>query len=138
MARPIKKALSRGYRNRNPGNIRKTEKMWIGEVAGSDKEFKTFKSMSYGYRAVFALLREYINKGYDTIEKIINRYAPPIENETTTYVQTVSAQTKIPKDKPLTFADREKMYSIVGAISYVENGVIASILDVDAGYKLLT
>jgi len=37
--------------------------------------------MAYGYRAIFALLKEYIGKGYNTIETILNRYATCIREQ---------------------------------------------------------
>lgn len=39
--------MSRGLRNNNPGNIRNSSTVWIGEVTPSnDKSFKQFKSIS--------------------------------------------------------------------------------------------
>lgn len=138
--KPIKKEamkLTRGYRNNNPGNIRKTLKKWLGEVDGKDKDFKTFESMPYGYRALFALLREYMSKGYDTIEKIINRYAPVSENATESYINTVCKKTGLRKDEFLTFAAKDKVKKLVAAISFVENGIEPDIKNIDEGYKLL-
>lgn len=134
---PIKKVMTRGYKNKNPGNIRMTDTLWIGEVVGEDKDFKTFSTMPYGYRALFALLREYMTKGYDTIEKIINRYAPSNENATEEYIKTVSRKSGIPREQFLTFADVSKVKDIVAAISYVENGIYPDLNDIENGYKLL-
>jgi hypothetical protein len=134
----IRKAMTRGYRNRNPGNIRKTEKLWEGEVKGTDKDFKTFRSMAYGYRALFALLREYISKDYNTIEKIINRYAPSSENATEAYIATVSRRAGIAPEDVLNFVNINKIKDIVAAISYVENGIPPNVVEIDNGYKLLT
>ena len=133
----IRKAMTRGYRNRNPGNIRKTEKLWEGEVKGTDEDFKTFRSMAYGYRALFALLREYISKDYNTIEKIINRYAPSSENATEAYIATVSRRAGIAPEDVLNFVNINKIKDIVAAISYVENGIPPNIVEIDNGYKLL-
>jgi len=133
----IKSKLPRGLRNNNPGNIRLTKTMWQGEVKGKDKSFKTFVSMAYGYRAIFVLLRSYIQKGYNTIEKIINRYAPPSENVTSRYVKHVSERTGIPKNKKLDFHDSEDMIKIVAAISRSENGVKADMSKVMEGFKLV-
>jgi hypothetical protein len=135
--KPIKKIMSRGYKNNNPGNIRLTATKWQGEVDGSDKAFKTFKSMPYGYRAIYALLREYINKGYNTIEKIINRYAPGSENNTEAYINTVVKKTGINKKRVLTFQEINEITDIVAAISFVENGITANIKEIANGYKLL-
>lgn len=136
--KPINKAMSRGLRNKNPGNIRLTKTIWKGEVKGTDKDFKTFKDMAHGYRALFALLKEYISKGYNTIDKILNRYAPGNENNTEAYITTVVNKTGIERDKVLTFGEVVKIKSLVKAISYVENGVPADGVDVESGFSLLT
>lgn len=132
-----KKVLSRGYRNNNPGNIVLTPgSMWQGEIVGTDKRFKTFSSMEYGYRAIFVTLNSYINKGYNTIEKIINRYAPPHENETTSYAATVSRLTGIPQTTPVSFLNPDNIIKIVRAISYVENGIVPDDSQINKGYEL--
>ena len=76
-------ATSRGIRNNNPLNIRRNGDHFQGEVvAGSDREFKQFTSMAYGYRAAFVVLGTYLAQGRNTIEKIIRAWAPPTENNT--------------------------------------------------------
>ena len=52
-------SLPRGLRNNNPGNIRRNSDVFQGEKTSSDKEFKQFKSMAYGYRAIFKILSNY-------------------------------------------------------------------------------
>ena len=138
LRKPINKAMSRGLRNKNPGNIRKTAGMWKGEIVGKDKDFKTFKSMAYGYRAIFVLLQGYFSKGYNTIEKIINRYAPSSENATGAYIATVSELSEIPPDQVLSFNNVLQIKRIVKAISYVENGVHADDVEVENGFKLIS
>jgi hypothetical protein len=134
--KPIKEALTRGYRNKNPGNIRKTDSLWKGEVKGTDPDFKTFSSMGYGYRAMLVTLSSYFAKGFNTIDKIINRYAPSSENATSAYINTVSNLTGIQKDTVLSFDDKEKIKKLIAAMSYVENGIKADPLQVDEGFKL--
>lgn len=128
--------LSRGYRNNNPGNIRLTSEMWKGEIKGTDKSFKTFQSMAYGYRAIFVTLNSYFKKGFDTIEKIINRYAPSSENYTDAYIKTVVRKTGIPANQPLNFDDTANMKKIIAAISFVENGAEADVNQINEGYQL--
>lgn len=137
----IKKAMTRGYRNNNPGNIVKTFKgdkqtFWTGEVKGDDKRFKKFKNMNWGYRAIFIVLRSYINKGVNTIEKIINRYAPPHENLTSSYARHVSERTEIPLTEVLSMNDVNKIKSIVREISYIENGITPDQAEIEEGYRL--
>jgi len=134
--------MTRGYRNNNPGNIRLTYKdgkkyYWKGEIDGTDTAFKTFKNMAYGYRAIFALLKEYIGKGYNTIEKIIGRYAPSSENNTNAYVSTVTKKVGITKDTKIGTSDLVTLTKLVSAISFVENGLPANEIDIEEGKKLL-
>lgn len=81
-------------KNNNPGNIRSSSANWIGQTGVSDNGFVIFGSLKYGYRALYKLLDNYIKAGYDTIDKIINRWAPPADNnDTETYIKNVSKRT---------------------------------------------
>jgi len=142
LRKPINKAMTRGYKNNNPGNIRLTfdrtgkQTFWKNEIIGTDKAFKKFKTMVDGYRALFALLVEYNGKGFNTISKIINRYAPSSENNSTAYISTVSARTKIHPDSVILSSDNDTLKKIVAAISYVENGISADLTDIEKGFNL--
>lgn len=132
------KKLPRGLRNNNPGNIRKNSDVFQGEKTSSDKEFKQFKSMAYGYRAIFKILYNYYrNYKLDTIRKMIGRWAPENENDTDAYVKAVSDYAGIPADDPINVNDREQMIQIVAAMSRIENGIEADMSDVIAGWNLL-
>lgn len=135
--KPIKKSMTRGYRNNNPGNIRLTSTMWQGEIKGDDKAFKKFRSMDYGYRAIFVLLNTYYKNGFNTIRKIITRYAPSNENKTDAYISTVSRRSGIDPDKQLSLADKDSYIKIVEAISYVENGIVPDMKEIYSGYSLI-
>ena len=136
--------MTRGYRNNNPGNIRKTydskgnQTFWKDEIPGQDKDFKTFKTMADGYRALFALLKEYKSKGFDTITKIINRYAPSNENNTNAYINTVVNKTGINPNVPVNLSDTENFKNLVAAISFVENGIKADENEINKGFNLLS
>lgn len=130
--------LPRGLRNNNPGNIRRNSDVFQGEKTSSDKEFKHFKSMAYGYRAIFNILSNYYrNYKLDTIRKIIGRWAPENENNTNAYIKAVSDYAGIPADDPININDREQMIRIVAGMSKVENGREADMSDVIAGWNLL-
>lgn len=133
-----KNELPRGLRNNNPGNIRRNSDVFQGEVNPSrDKEFKQFKSMAYGYRAVFKILSNYYrNYKLDTIRKMIGRWAPENENNTAGYVSLVCSYSGIGPDDLISF-DREQMIRIVAGMSRVENGKEADMSDVIAGWGLL-
>ena len=131
-------SLPRGLRNNNPGNIKRNSDVFQGEKTSSDKEFKQFKSMAYGYRAIFKILSHYYRTyKLDTIRKIIGRWAPENENNTNAYIKAVSDYAGIPADDPININDREQMIRIVAGMSKVENGREADMSDVIAGWNLL-
>ena len=130
--------MSRGLSNNNPGNIRISSEKYLGEVIPSkDKSFKQFQSMAYGYRAIFVILRNYIEKyKADTIREIIYRWAPPNENSTENYVKTVVLRSGIQADATINKTDGDSISKIVSAISYVENGTPANENDILQGLQL--
>lgn len=131
--------LPRGLRLCNPGNIRINSDLFQCEVRPSkDKSFKQFKTMAYGYRAMFRILSNYYkNYKLDTIRKMIGRWAPESENDTNAYIKAVSDYAGIPADDTININDREQMIRIVAGMSKVENGVEADMSDVIAGWNLL-
>ena len=126
----------RGLRNNNPLNIRHNTDVFQGEIKGIDTAFKTFSSMPYGYRAAFVTLATYHSRGWNTIEKIITRWAPPTENATEKYISYVERWSGIPRSKELSTADGADYIMIVAAMSFIENGVNADISEVKAGFNL--
>jgi hypothetical protein len=133
--------LPRGLRNNNPGNIRISSAVtYNGELQPSaDKSFKQFATIAYGYRAMFVLLYTYYSRyGLNTISKMISRWAPPNENNTTGYIDNVSKYSGIPKDRILTQQNGAEMQRIVAAMSRIENGVMAVDGEVRAGFLLQT
>lgn len=130
--------MSRGLRNCNPGNIRRSRVRYRGEVVPSrDVEFKEFATMAYGYRAMFVLLDTYRRRyGLITIRQMLSRYAPPEENFTESYIRIVSQRTGIDADRRVNTRLDSDMIPIVRAMSEVENGVAAIIEDVEEGWSL--
>lgn len=137
MATSRKPIPPRGIRNNNPLNIR-IGNVWLGEVQeNTDLEFEQFVSMEYGLRAAFILLRRYINHyKLNTINKIIQRWAPSKENNTSKYCMTVCKRSGISGDEIISFYDRDKMCSIVKAMAYVECGVELDDAKLRKGYAL--
>lgn len=130
--------MSRGLSNCNPGNIRRSKVNYKGELHPSnDPHFKQFTSIKWGYRAMFILLDAYQRRyGLNTLRGMISRYAPPTENHTDIYIRTVSDLTGILPDEPIDTHDKCTMVPMVAAMSRVENGVVASFRDVEAGWEL--
>lgn len=133
-----KMTQTRGLRNNNPLNIRTNEQRFSGEMKSDDPDFKKFRTMAWGYRAAFAILRTYYKRyGLDTISKMVTRWAPSNDgNHTENYIATVSRRSGIPRGKKLHFWKQE-MCAIVAAMSYVENGVKAEESEVDEGWLML-
>jgi mRNA-degrading endonuclease HigB of HigAB toxin-antitoxin module len=77
--------------------------------------------MEYGIRALLVLLRNYIRKDFNTIEKIIKRYAPSNENDTEAYIRAVSNTSGYDANMILEFTF-EDMLPLIKAISKHENG----------------
>jgi hypothetical protein len=130
-------ALPRGLKNNNPGNIVKDSQVWLGEVVPStDVRFKQFRTRAHGYRAIFVNLSSYIRKGYNTIQKIITRWAPAFENNTASYIAHVSAMSGIGKDTPISVGDNVALIELAKAISKIENGVSAVESEVYDGFNM--
>lgn len=130
--------MARGVSNCNPGNIRRSNTRYKGEVQPSrDPAFKQFETMAWGYRAIFVLLDTYrVRHGLRTIAEMIARWAPPAENHTQTYIRAVARYTGIAADEPLDTRDRKTMVPIAAAISRVENGMAADMTQVEKGWEL--
>lgn len=136
-------ALPRGIRNNNPLNIRKGNN-WQGERKNqTDPAFEQFESMTYGLRAGFKILKNYQaqslleQKRADTIRKIIRRWAPPCENVTERYIQTVANQTGFHPDEVIPFRDRRKMVALVHAMCRVECGEDIDVGLIESAYDLV-
>lgn len=113
---------SRGIRNNNPGNIdRKAGVTWRGMSAdqSSDPRFVVFDAPEFGIRAIARVLRSYAKRGLVTVEQIINTWAPPVENDTRSYINAVAAGLGIRPDDPV---GAGSMPALIAAIIQHENG----------------
>lgn len=129
--------IPRGIRNNNPLNIRRNGDHFQGEVVpGSDPAFKQFESPAYGYRAAFVILGTYLQKGNNTIEKIVRAWAPPTENDTESYISVVVKRSGIGRTKVLTADSGGDYRKIVAAMSHCENGIPANMNDVESGFRM--
>jgi hypothetical protein len=71
-----------------------------------------------------------------TLGRQHRRWAPPIENNTESYIAQVEKWSGIARNKQLTAADGGDYILIVAAMSFMENGVNADISEVKAGFNL--
>lgn len=113
---------ARGVRNNNPGNIEASTTAWQGQV-GSDGRFATFNTPESGIRALGRNLLAYQEKhGLNTVHGIINRWAPPGENNTSAYVRAVATAIGVGPADPLNLRDPVTLQKLTGAIIRHENG----------------
>jgi hypothetical protein len=135
------KSTVRGIRNNNPGNIRKTNIKWAGEVSpGTDSAFEQFKSMPYGIRAMLVDIINKHKKGLDTIQELINVWAPPFENDTLNYIKHVSQRSGIASTAVFS-PTKANFLAIAKAMAISENGADALLIpdsDWNEGWRLAT
>ncbi len=116
----------RGIRNNNPGNIRHGEN-WQGLNPNSrsiDAAFCVFNTPVAGIRALAKVLINYKKLyGLNTVRQIISRYAPPNENQTTAYVQTVAKQLGVLPDVVIDIEERGVLTVLIKAVIRMENGI---------------
>lgn len=115
--------MPRGIRNNNPGNIIQSKSSWHGKLPkrlNKDRKFEMFIAPEYGVRAMIKLLYNYINKGHNTVEKIVRRYAPSFENNTSSYIQKVCNNLKVKPNTKLR-ASKKTLHLLVISISKIEN-----------------
>lgn len=133
----------RGIRNNNPLNIRKGNN-WRGERhPQKDKSFEEFESMTYGVRAGFKILKNYMT-GYggktaclNTVRLIIKRWAPPSENATERYIDFVATEMGVKATDVLSFRDRKTMVNLVNAMIFVECGQRVSRDIIESAYDMI-
>lgn len=114
----------RGFRNNNPlnieaGNFTQSQPGF----AGSDGRFAQFGSMDQGLGAADKLLQTYAGKGINTVAGIVNRWAPPSDNNpTSAYAATVAKAVGVDPNAPLNMADPAVRQKVIGAMAQFENG----------------
>jgi hypothetical protein len=116
---------TRGERNNNPGNIRKDGRtVWKGQLtSGADPSFVTFLDANSGIRALAVILKNYQTKhGLRTLRDIINRWAPPVENNTEAYINAVCTDCSITDSEVVDLAIPSVLVKVVKAIIHHENG----------------
>ncbi|MFU8705954.1 hypothetical protein [Klebsiella aerogenes] len=113
----------RGVRNNNPGNLEaSSSNPWVGQT-GSDGRFAKFETPEHGIRALGRNLISYQRQGIDTVGEIINRWAPPSDNnDTAAYIKSVCAQLGVKADQPLDASNPDTLQALCAAIIKHENG----------------
>lgn len=114
---------ARGVRNNNPGNLEaSSSNPWVGQT-GSDGRFAKFETPEHGIRALGRNLISYQRQGIDTVGEIINRWAPPSDNnDTAAYIKAVCAQLGVTANQPLDASNPDTLQALCAAIIKHENG----------------
>jgi len=116
------KQLPRGIRNNNPGNIEHGKDLWQG-LAGTDGRFAKFTDVKWGIRAMARLLVNYQKKHeLETIQDMIHRWAPPVENHTDSYVDVVATAVGVDALEKVDATRENVMLPMIRAMITVENG----------------
>jgi hypothetical protein len=115
----LRNTTPRGIRNNNPLNIRKNNIEWQGAV-GDDGAFVQFDDAVNGIRAAARVLKTYRDKyGLNSVAGIISRWAPPNENNTQAYIDSVSQKVGVAGHETLSDEDYP---NLIRAMIYHENG----------------
>lgn len=127
--------MTRGLRNNNPLNIRNGYSRWEGKAnKQTDPYFVCFMTKAMGYRAAWKIMYSYLLRmqaagmAY-TLRNIITRWAPPVENDTETYIRTVVGLMpfRLESDQPLPPPHLKEgklvMSEVMAAMTCVENGI---------------
>lgn len=114
-----------GAANCNPLNIRYVvTNHWLGldEECPQRNGFCHFTDINYGLRAAYLILKRYVTKyGLNTPEKIINKWAPPSENDTSGYIRAVCAMSGLKRNSILS-TDCRKLLLLLSAMARQESG----------------
>tara|TARA_B100000686_G_scaffold296912_1_gene328828 strand:+ start:1206 stop:1793 length:588 start_codon:yes stop_codon:yes gene_type:complete len=116
--------LPRGIRNNNPGNIRHSKDVWQGQSkTQTDSAFVQFNDPVYGLRALMKLVLNYQRKyGLNSVKKIIDRWAPPVENNTDAYITNVAQHMGVKPTTPIDLEDHTTLIRLAKHITLHENG----------------
>lgn len=112
----------RSVRNNNPGNIEDGDfARSLPGYQGSDGRFAIFADPNAGKQAQVALLGSYGKRGLNTVGAIINRWAPPSDNNPTpAYAQYVAKRLGVDPNAPLDMNDPRVLHGIADAIGEFE------------------
>lgn len=119
--------MTRGERNFNPGNLDRNSIKWQGMSPdqSGDERFIVFTSAEFGIRALACVLLSYSRKhGLNTVRGMINRWAPPNENDSGAYVDAVCRQCSVDPDDTVNPENDSCLEMLVRAIIKHENGRI--------------
>jgi hypothetical protein len=105
-------AAGGGQPMNNPGNLR---------PVGADSGFRQFAMPQEGLQALDQDLAAKGRQGLNTINQIIAKYAPPTENNTAAYIDSVAKRLGISPGQPLNMDDPRVRHALSAAIMLQED-----------------
>lgn len=112
----------RGIRNNNPGNLNYVGQPGATRESGPNGRFAVFQTAEEGLVALARQLRLYAQRGINSVRAIISKFAPPTENDTQAYIESVSKRLGVDANATLNVNDPRVMQGLMDAIIKVENG----------------
>ncbi|NJK83534.1 MAG: hypothetical protein HC912_06630 [Saprospiraceae bacterium] len=101
----------------------------------------SFTSLVFGLRAMAKLLANFISRGFNTVEKIVYRYAPPEDNnDTEAYVNAVAKASRINRHMVL-IPDANTISKLVRAMvnheNYAQEHHLIDNMDIEQAIQML-
>lgn len=124
--------LPRGLRNNNPGNLNFVGQYGAKLEDGPDARFAQFPSMLDGIAALDKQVGLYLKRGTNTIDKIIDIYAPKSDkNDTDAYKKYLTTFTGLSVNDKIDGSNTEQIKRLIVGIINHENGPAASTISND-------
>lgn len=118
-----KKNSPRGIRNNNPGNLNYAGQEGATKEGGDNGRFAVFESMREGISALHRQIQRYMAKGINTIDAIVNKYAPSSDgNNVQAYIQQLVGATGKGANEALSGDDQGTVFKLIRGIINHENG----------------
>ncbi|EFO1295490.1 lytic transglycosylase domain-containing protein [Escherichia coli] len=115
--------LSRGIRNNNPGNLNFAGQKGATLESGPNACFASFPTMLEGIAALDRQVMLYLKRGKNTIDQIIDIYAPSSDgNNTSSYKSYLSQYTGLGVKEKIDGSNFEIMRKLIQGIINHENG----------------
>lgn len=118
---------SRAQRNNNPGNIEfNKNNNWEGQLPNDpskESRFARFDSAENGVRALAKLLSNYGKTGTDTVQDIVERFAPKKDgNDTRAYIDALTKRMGVAPNEQLDLNNPTTLSGLIKGISRHESG----------------
>ncbi len=124
--------LSRGIRNNNPGNLNFAGQKGATLESGPNARFASFPTMLEGIAALDRQVMLYLKRGKNTIDQIIDIYAPSSDgNNTSSYKSYLSQYTGLGVKEKIDGSNFEIMRKLIQGIINHENGDAARVVSGD-------